>query len=161
MFYGVYNANVDASGDPETVVCVFRHDGTANEECGVLRIYRHDGSTTTAQKYVTWDSWSETVCRSVHAADLDTGDAQLEISPGWWALMNNANNGEIKTFQWNGGSGDSITSEVTTQWYATGNTKANTVYDADADGLADIDSGVRGYANDGTDDRGELRVWHL
>ncbi len=161
VFYGVYNANVDNSGDPEIVACGFRRDGTANENWGLLRIYRHSGSTTTGQQYVSWDSGSETVCRSVHAADLDTGDAQLEISAGGWALISNTYNGEIKTFQWNGGSGDSITLEDTTQWYTTGNTKVNSVYDADADGFADIEVVSGGYANDGTDDRGELRVWHL
>ncbi len=162
VFYGVFNANIDndANSVMEIVACGFHHDATANEDQGILRIYRHDGTTVSGVKYTTWDSGAETVCRSVHAANLDA-DGYLEMSAGGWALISNLYNAEIQIFEWRGGTNSITTETGATQWYTTGNTKANSVYNADADNDGTVEVASGGFQSDGSHDRGELRVWHL
>lgn len=163
IFYGVYDANVDnnATNHDEIVACGSGYSSTASEDQGVLRIYRLVSGTITAYKDTSWDSGSETVCRSVHAADLDTSDAYLEIAAGGWALISNVYNGEIRVFQWTGGSSSITEKTSATQWYTTGNTKVNSIYNGQADNDIPTETASGGQAYDGTHDGGELRVWHL
>lgn len=160
VFHGVAVANVDddVSGELEVVACGTGRDIGGTEDRGLVRIY-DDGLN--GLKHKDWDSGDETVCRSVHVADLD-GDDPLEISAGGWALISNTYNGEIRTWYWEGGSNDIEEEQNSpTQWYTTGNTKVNSVYSAqaDADDPTEVASG--GQAHDGTHDKGELRVYHL
>ncbi len=160
VFYGVYNANVDNGAGEETVVCgVGREAPPINEDRGVLRIYTNNGNDFAFKKDKLWDSGDETACRSVYAANLD-GDSYLEMSAGGWAKITNTYNGEIKTFEWQGGS-NLINTEDTTQWYTTSHTRVNSIFDANADSDSTIETVSAGRAYDGGNDRGELRVWHL
>ncbi len=164
VFYGVHNANVDnnAGNYEEMVACGFGYNSTASEDQGVLRIYRLVSDTITAYKDTSWDSGSETVCRSVYNENLD-GDGYFEMTAGGWALVNNVYNGEIRTFYWEGGA-SAITEETNSlvRWYTTGNTKVNSVYDGNADSdLDQVEFVSGGQANDGTHDKGEVRVYHL
>ena len=163
VFYGVYNANVDNSGGEEIVVCGVGHKyqdrPLIHEDWGILRVYSHDGNDFVFEEDKSWDSGDETVCRSVHAANLD-GDGYLEMSAGGWTLISNTYYGEIKTFEWQGGL-SAIATEDTTQWYTTSHTRVNSIFDANADSDNTIETVSAGRANDGGNDRGELRVWHL
>jgi hypothetical protein len=161
VFYGVYNANVDLDLSEEIVVCgTGRYvAGGSNEDRGVLWLYEKSGSNLNVDASTQWDGGDETACRSISVANLD-GDNYLEMSAGGWALVSRTYNGHIETLEWRD-TGGSVSQEDRTQWYTTSHTRVRSVFDANADSDGTIEVVSGGQANDGANERGELKVWHL
>ena len=143
--------NFDNSGNPEAGVQIFRwNSGTSNLDERVPHPWLPTGVTATQ-------------CRGVFGADLNTSHTGVEIVAGGYALISGTENGEVRTFNYDGGTtGASFSNEEYTDWVLSGNTRVNGVFCANVDSDTTIEflSAGQGVDSHGTINA-QLRIWHL
>ena len=139
---------------------------SGNLKAGV-EIYRwNSGAGTIDQRnYYVWRDVGVTTtqCRGVFGADL-AGATGVEIAAGGYALISGTENGEVRTFNYDGGTNPatSFTNVQYTDWTLSGNTRVNAVFCGNVDGNAIVQFVTAGQATDaGGTLNGQLRVWHL
>jgi len=153
----VYAANVDADLRDEILVAGYGYD-VNNRKNGFLRIYRwYQGVLSEELTDYEILRGDETQFNSVYAENLNQ-DSYIEIILGGKVLLSGTYNGNLTVLRWDDSDATLLAYD---EWYTTDDTVSNSVHakDVDSDSTVEILSG--GQANDGTNEKGQLRIWRL
>ena len=137
--------DLDDDGTPEIVTCGMVYDGTTMQ-CQ-LRVWSW-GAGLHLEASEEWDpsSWSE--CYGVALGELD-GEARIATASVFWDEVEGKSWGKVGVWSY----GSDLTLEDSEEWDSVGDTWARGVF------IDDDKIYTAGISNDGTRDRGQLRVW--
>lgn len=158
-FYDIVSGDLYGDGDTEYIVVGEAKDGS-NVINSYFLIYNWNGSDYLADWTKNWYDGSLSELFSVAIGDIDyDGTQELIISGNYYNGVRDIETIWLFNVTKASGDGGVLVEEGQKSWYTAGHSSATTVLDSDID-LDDVkEITTVGFQNDGTTDRGDIRIY--